>query len=702
MKLRAPRLPYIAALCGMMLFSQAIAEEAVQNVEGQPHPRIVLARPAKAARVVNGRKEVVQPVRGVSGLQLIGLLGNQINALADYHHYAPAELSSIIERDNSLKANEDGALYYTCPTFSPSKAAAAAAPGAVAKLAPFPLDQTFKLHSNSTVKRVIYLDFKGHTTTGTQWNKAFGKVVTPPYDTDGDPSALSDTELTSIQLIWQRMSEDYAPFQVDVTTQDPGVAGITKSGGADTTYGIRVCFGGTSDDWLHDSAGGVAYLNTFGSSVDTPCFVFTKGAGSDAKFPAEAGAHEVGHTFGLSHQGQTNGTGYYAGQGSWAPIMGVGYYKPLTQWAKGEYPLANNKEDATAMIAKYVPYRTDKVGNTIDTAVDLAGPTFNVSDIIEKPSDVDFYHFNAGAGNVNFTVTGASPETDLAAKLSLYDGSGALVTSADPAADFGATLTATVPQGTYYIAVEGVGVGNVKTTGFTDYASQGAYTLTGTVGGISGQPPIAVATSSAPVSGVVPLAVNFSSLGSYDPDGTITKYTWHFGDGTTSALANPTHTYTTPGLYRAGLIVFDDSGLSGSTTIDIDAQSINGSVGLHVDDIKLTLYKSYIYGYYVKAQVVVKDQDDKIVPKAAVSATWSGVGSGTVTATTLSSGVALVWSDSAFSSRGQVTSDGTAKRKTDAEMKRGTFTITVTDITKNNLPYQPLKNKVTSASISTP
>jgi hypothetical protein len=36
-----------------------------------------------------------------------------------------------------------------------------------------------------------------------------------PYDRDGDPG-FSNAELTNIQEIWQNVSEDYAPFDVDV------------------------------------------------------------------------------------------------------------------------------------------------------------------------------------------------------------------------------------------------------------------------------------------------------------------------------------------------------------------------------------------------------------------------------------------------------------------------------------------------------
>lgn len=68
--------------------------------------------------------------------------------------------------------------------------------------------------------------------------------------------------------------------------------------------------------------------------------------------------------------------------------------------------------------------------------------------------------------------------------------------------------------------------------------------------------PTAVASADH-TSGLAPLAVNFSSVGSNDPEGQPITYAWNFGDGTTSTSANPSKTYNTNGVYIATLTVSD-------------------------------------------------------------------------------------------------------------------------------------------------
>ena len=88
----------------------------------------------------------------------------------------------------------------------------------------------FGLHSNPGATKCIFLDFDGSTTTGTQWNIGYGAtIVTPAYDIDNNTSSFSSTELANIREIWERVSEDYLPFNVDVTTEDPGINALIKS-----------------------------------------------------------------------------------------------------------------------------------------------------------------------------------------------------------------------------------------------------------------------------------------------------------------------------------------------------------------------------------------------------------------------------------------------------------------------------------------
>ena len=62
------------------------------------------------------------------------------------------------------------------------------------------------------------------------------------------------------------------------------------------------------------------------------------------------------------------------------------------------------------------------------------------------------------------------------------------------------------------------------TTGYTDYACLGQFSLSGTVPSSPGQPPVAVVSQSTPTTGPTPLTVNFSSAGSYDPEGSALTY----------------------------------------------------------------------------------------------------------------------------------------------------------------------------------
>lgn len=483
-------------------------------------------------------------------------------------------LEALLKRDGDLWIDADSRLFYACEGLVVNSNAAALTAAAAATSATAIPNSTdaFKLHSLPGAPHVIYLDFNGHVTSGTAWNSSKtggADIVSAPFDFDGNPTNWSTDELNRIKAIWQRVAEDYMPFAIDVTTEDPGVEALRKTSSTDDNYGVRVVIS-PSSAW-YGNAGGVAYIGSFNWNSDTPAFVFSDKLGPNGeKYVAEAIAHEVGHTLGLSHDGATDGTQYYAGQGNWAPIMGVGYYKPITQWSKGEYPLANNLEDDLAKMPNYGATKAvDDYGNTIATAAPLTGPSVMTLGVIETAADVDVFRFNTGAGAISFTISGTSPEPDLDIKAELLDANGNVLQSSDPAG-LAASISATVASGTYYLRVQGVGAGDL-TTGYSDYASVGEYKITGTLVPTAGlQNPIAV-VGATPTSGTAPLTVTFSSSGSSDPDGSIVSYAWNFGDGSTSNEANPVHLYSSQGSYTATLTVTDNNGLTGMASTSIVA-----------------------------------------------------------------------------------------------------------------------------------
>jgi subtilisin-like proprotein convertase family protein len=194
------------------------------------------------------------------------------------------------------------------------------------ELNPAPAQGVFSLHSLPGATKRIYLDFTGNVTTGTHWNTDANQpsIFTPPFDMDGDVLSF-DAEQTTIRNIWEQVSELYRPFNVDVTTEDPGVEGIINSGVdiatgvADDQWGVRIAIGGSTYDWYQPDHGLAVIFsavgsNSFGAQQDVPAFVFAADFTQFAQFAgfgfdlsrdiALLAAHEAGVTLGLSPDGQ--------------------------------------------------------------------------------------------------------------------------------------------------------------------------------------------------------------------------------------------------------------------------------------------------------------------------------------------------------------------------------------------------------------
>jgi PKD repeat protein len=518
--------------------------------------------------------------RPMRGEEAINKLAAKMPGVANHYGMTSEKLAERFRKDKDLWVDRQGRLFFA-DSHTPAPVEAPVVQGSpTVQEALVPLEQTFLLHSRPGATKKIYLDFNGHTTSGTSWKDIKDgdtTFVTPPYDFDGNPANFSTLELERIQYIWQRVAEDYAPFDVDVTTEDPGLEGLRKTSATDVNYGIRVSIGGASTDWYATAGyGGVAYIGSFDWSTDTPCFVFPNNLGTgNEKYVAEAISHEVGHTLDLYHDG-TSTVGYYQGQGSgtngWAPIMGVGYYKPVVQWSKGEYTDANNTEDDLAKItAGYnIAYIADDYGNDFATAASLPSGQISVDGIIERSSDVDMFQFNAGAGTFTINIGVDSRSPNLNVRATLYNSSGTVVAVSDPPDFLGASFNlSSMPAGNYYLAVEGIGYGDPVTTGYSDYGSIGIYAISGTIP--QSDYPVAQ-VSATPISGYAPLTVQLSAAGSHDPDGGIVTYLWDLGDSTTSVMPDPATMYTVPGTYTAVLTVTDDEGLSSTASVRITVQ----------------------------------------------------------------------------------------------------------------------------------
>ncbi|WP_457254095.1 PKD domain-containing protein [Pedococcus sp. P5_B7] len=101
----------------------------------------------------------------------------------------------------------------------------------------------------------------------------------------------------------------------------------------------------------------------------------------------------------------------------------------------------------------------------------------------------------------------------------------------------------------------------VYPTALSQATIQAQYALRNGGGG-GNQPPTASFTWSA-----AGLSASFDGSGSSDQDGSVTGYSWNFGDGTpTGNGVTPSHTYAAPGTYTAQLTVTDNQGATSSTT----------------------------------------------------------------------------------------------------------------------------------------
>ncbi|RLA43541.1 MAG: hypothetical protein DRR06_11860 [Gammaproteobacteria bacterium] len=408
-----------------------------------------------------------------------------------------------------LNFDSEGGVFYEDTVLPEDVAEADGSSGEASSPVTETAANVFALHSKPGSSKVLYVDFDGHEITATVWNNGGpDSYYAAPFSLDSDDATFSDSEKASIQEIWHRIAEDFAPFDIDVTTEEPGVY-TNSTGHVLITRDVDT----SGQTMPYNTAGGVAYVGVWGSSSFTyysPALVYYDNLAKFAPYISEAASHEVGHNLGLSHDGSSTNS-YYSGHGSgyisWAPIMGVGYYNNVTQWSSGEYSGATQPQDDIAIITNRLSLRDDDHSDssasatelilTGGTAIEVSNPEADADNIfpenkglIEDRNDVDTFTFVSGGGTIDITATPAWDAyyrtsrrgANLDIELALLDDTGVIAVS-DPADDTFAQISFNSSAGRYYLQVTGVG-NNISP--YSDYGSLGQYFISGTLPATTG------------------------------------------------------------------------------------------------------------------------------------------------------------------------------------------------------------------------
>ncbi len=345
-----------------------------------------------------------------------------------------------------------------------------------------PLSELQNLQSRPGATNVLYINYWGGVLSGTAWNEEVGDIEYTPFSADSDTSSFSDTDRYIMWLGWQEAAEDYAPFDINVTTSQAVY---------DATPVVnRVQMIATTTHDIYPGAGGVAYVGVFHLPSDywKTGWAWNNSAGNLGMTIS----HETGHMVGLDHDG-TSSFGYYGGHGDWGPIMGAPFTKPYVQWSRGEYPDANNQEDDLAILLNVLGGLPDDAGDDIATASPISQTLTSFNGLVAPDgvyADADVYRVTT-TGALRVTVSpllghdGETRGANLAMNVTLTDQVGNIIaemhsddnTPLAPATNIFSFSSYFLPPGDYYLYLDAVSPDPDWSTGFGEYGNGGMYRI---------------------------------------------------------------------------------------------------------------------------------------------------------------------------------------------------------------------------------
>lgn len=178
----------------------------------------------------------------------------------------------------------------------------------------------------------ILVDFDGQTVTNGLWN-------------NGSTLNCASSGLSSAQIseVLNEVRALYAAYNV-VITYDENVYNA-----ANPMKRTRVVVTATSS-WYSSGVSGIAYTGSFTWGDQTPAFVFSDRLYYTPHFVAEIVAHEAGHTLGLTHQTEYDGSCNLVSRYKNGAVMGNSLNSTQGQWIYGTTTSCYTYQDDNSLL----------------------------------------------------------------------------------------------------------------------------------------------------------------------------------------------------------------------------------------------------------------------------------------------------------------------------------------------------------------